>query len=114
MKLKLIALAAALLAGCADEQQTSSVPTVHKGESRAAVEARLGKPAGITRTSGGLLVCTYSPDAYKEFIPFYGAVADQTDIRVRYSHGIVVSWESRRQSSEMHSMEALKDELNNQ
>jgi hypothetical protein len=96
MKITLIALAAVLLAGCADEPVQSSSPPLYKGESRAQVEARYGRPSIVRRNSAGQEVCTYSPGAFKQFLPVYGVFAEQNEITVRYSRGVVVSWESQR------------------
>jgi hypothetical protein len=94
MKIKLIALAAVLLAGCADEPVQSSGPPVHKGESRAQVEARLGRPSDETTNSSGALVCTYWPGSAKGLIPIWGGFAEQKAITVRYSRaGYVIAWE---------------------
>ena len=90
------ALAAVLLAGCADEPAQSSGPPVHKGESRAQVEARLGRPSEDRRNSAGQEVCTYSPGAAKMLVPIYGEFSGETEITVRYSHGVVVAWETQR------------------
>jgi hypothetical protein len=97
MKIKLIALAVLLLAGCADEPVQSSGPPVQKGESRAQVEARLGHASDETTTSSGTLVCTYWPSMAKMWIPGYGGFAEQKAITVRYSRsGYVSGWENQR------------------
>jgi hypothetical protein len=94
MKIKLIALTAVLLAGCADEPVQSSGPPVHKGESRAQVEARLGRSSDETTNSSGALVCTYWPGSAKGLIPIWGGFAEQKAITVRYSRaGYVIAWE---------------------
>jgi len=96
MKIKLIALAVLLLGGCADDPVQSSGPPVHKGESRAQVEARLGRPSEERRNSAGQEVGTYSPGAAKMLIPIFGEFSGETEITVRYSHGVVVAWETQR------------------
>jgi hypothetical protein len=96
MKIKLIVLAALLLAGCASDEPTSSA--IHKGESRAQVEAKLGRPSEVRTSSSGALVCTYSPAA-KVAIPVYGLFQELngwTETTVKYSHGVVVSWETQK------------------
>jgi hypothetical protein len=95
MRIEIIALAAVLLAGCAGDAVQSG-PPVHKGESRRQVEARLGRPSEETTSSSGALVCTYSPGVAKMLIPLYGEFSGETEITVRYSHGIVVGWETHR------------------
>lgn len=61
MKIKLIALAiAAVLAGCAEDQQSKG-EQIHRGESRAQVEAKLGRPSETRHNGDGQLVCIYSP-----------------------------------------------------
>src|SRR5271165_5656581 len=97
MKSKLIALAALiLLGGCAEEPAQSSGPPVHKGESRAQVEARLGRPSDETTNSSGAVVCTYWPGSAKGLIPIWGGFAEQKAITVRYSRaGYVVAWEKQ-------------------
>jgi hypothetical protein len=99
MKIKLIAFAALLLAGCASDEVSSGSAPIHKGESRAQVEAKFGRPSEVRTSSSGALVCTYSPGASKVMIPVYGLfqeVNGWTEITVKYSHGVVVSWETQR------------------
>jgi hypothetical protein len=98
MKIQIIALAALLFASCAD-QPVSSGPPVHKGESRAQVEARLGRPSEVRHNGAGQEVCTYSPGAAKMLIPVFGELSGQSEITVRYSHGVLVAWETQKISA---------------
>jgi len=99
MKIQIIALAVVLLAGCTADEQASSGPPVHKGESRAQVEARLGKPSETRHNSDGQLVCVYSPGEARMLIPIFGELSNQQQYTVRYSHGVVVAWEAQRMSA---------------
>ena len=61
MKIKIIALGSPI-SGCASAAERS-VP-LHKGESRAQVEAKFGRPSEVEH-SGATEICTYSPGSAK-------------------------------------------------
>ena len=87
MKIKIIALALLLAVTSA---QSGDIP-LHKGESRAQVEAKFGHPSQVEH-SGGTEICTYSPGSAKMFIPIFGELSGQKEYRVTYRHGVVVTW----------------------
>jgi hypothetical protein len=96
-KLLLITLTVGLLAGCAPEERVSSSakPPIWKGETKAQVDARFGRPMMDTHTSNGGEVSTYAFGMAQKFIPIYGAFTDTTTLVVRFnSSGRVVSWET--------------------
>jgi hypothetical protein len=99
MKIKLTVLAvAAVLAGCAEDQQSNG-ESIHRGESRAQVEAKLGRPSETRHNGDGQLVCIYSPGEAKMLIPIIGELSHQQEYTVRYSHGVVVSWDAQTESA---------------
>ena len=100
MKTNLIvlALAAVLVAGCAEDQQSNG-ESIHRGESRAQVEAKFGRPSETRHNGAGQLVCVYSPGEARMLIPIVGELSHQQQYTVRYSHGVVVSWDAQTESA---------------
>ena len=95
MKIKIIALAVLLAVTSA---QSADIP-LHKGESRAQVEAKFGHPSQVEH-SGATEICTYSPDSAKMFIPIFGELSGQKEYRVTYRHGVVVTWATQTISAQ--------------
>jgi hypothetical protein len=87
MKIKIIALAVLLAITAA---KSADIP-LHKGESRAQVEAKFGRPSEVQH-SGATEICTYSPGSAKMFIPIFGELSGQKEYRITYRHGVVVAW----------------------